>query len=175
MKIIRPCIQEFISGCLFCSTDITKDISVFTPASFLTGSAGEESAFSEGDTGEAGSIHGLRRSPGEGNGNPVQYSCLRNPLDRGACWATVQTVTKIQEDWATKHTFFAKSTLVRFLYLCSMFWNQKPPALLFFLRLLCLFGVLWDSVLTVGWIFYIWKKFHWDINRNCIESLNCFG
>ena len=40
-----------------------------------------------------GSIPGLRRSPGEGNGNPLQYSCLENPMDRGAWWATVYGVT----------------------------------------------------------------------------------
>ena len=42
---------------------------------------GKESAFSAGDT---GSIPELGRSPGEGNGNPLQYSCLENPMDRGA-------------------------------------------------------------------------------------------
>ena len=150
-------------------------MSVFMPMGFLGGSASEESAFSAGDTGDAGSIHGLRRAPGEENGNPIQYSCLRNPLDRGAWWATVQKVTKSWYDWATKRTLYAKTILFWFLYLCNMFWNQRPPALLFFLRLFCLFGVLWDSILTVGWIFYIRKKFHWDFNRNCIESLNCFG
>ena len=41
-----------------------------------------------GDTGDAGLISGLGRSPGEGNGNPLQYSCLENPMDR-AWWATV--------------------------------------------------------------------------------------
>ena len=41
-----------------------------------------------------GSIRGWGRSPGEGNGNPLQYSCLENSLDRGAWWATVQGVTK---------------------------------------------------------------------------------
>ena len=39
-------------------------------------------------------IPGLERSPGEGNGNPLQYSCLRNPMDRGAWRATVHGVTK---------------------------------------------------------------------------------
>jgi len=43
---------------------------------------------------DAGSISGLGRSPGEGNGNPLQYSCLRNPMDRGAWWAAVQGVVK---------------------------------------------------------------------------------
>ena len=41
-----------------------------------------------------GSIPGLRRSLREGNGNPLQYSCLENPMDRGAWWATVQRVAK---------------------------------------------------------------------------------
>ena len=39
--------------------------------------------------GDPGSISGLRRFPGEGNGNPLQYSCLENSMDRGAWWATV--------------------------------------------------------------------------------------
>ena len=39
-------------------------------------------------------IPGLGRSPGEGNGNPLQYSCLKNPMDRGAWWATVLGVAK---------------------------------------------------------------------------------
>ena len=42
-----------------------------------------------GDAGDVGSIHGLGRFPGEGNGNPLQYSCLGNPMDRGAWKTTV--------------------------------------------------------------------------------------
>ena len=49
---------------------------------FPGGSEVKASACSVGDL---GSIPGLGRSPGEGNGNPLQYSCLENPLDRGAC------------------------------------------------------------------------------------------
>ena len=49
-----------------------------------------------GDTGVAGSIPGLEGSPGGGNGNPLQYSCLRNPTDRGAWWTTVYGVLKSQ-------------------------------------------------------------------------------
>ena len=45
---------------------------------------------------DAGSIPGLGRSPGEGNGNPLQYSCLENPMDGGAWWATVHGVAKSQ-------------------------------------------------------------------------------
>ena len=43
---------------------------------------------------DLGSIPGLARSPGEGNGNPLQHSCLENPMDRGAWWATVHGVAK---------------------------------------------------------------------------------
>ena len=46
------------------------------------------------NAGDMGSIPGLGRFPGEGNGNPLQYSCLGNPMDRGAWWATVHGVTK---------------------------------------------------------------------------------
>ena len=44
----------------------------------------------DADTGDLGSISGLGRSPGDRNGNPLQYSCLENPMDGGAWWATVQ-------------------------------------------------------------------------------------
>ena len=47
-------------------------------------------------SGDPGSIPGLGRSPGEGNGNPLQYSCLGNPMDRGTWWATVHGVSKSQ-------------------------------------------------------------------------------
>ena len=53
-------------------------------------SDGKESAYNAGDL---GLIPGLGR-PGEGNGNPLQYSCLGNPMDRGALWAIVHEVTK---------------------------------------------------------------------------------
>ena len=48
-----------------------------------------------------GPIPGSRRSPGGGNGNPLQYSCLENPMDRGAWQATVKGVTRVGHDLAT--------------------------------------------------------------------------
>ena len=48
----------------------------------------------EDKTGELGLIPDLGRSPGEGNSNPLQYSCLENPMDRGTWWATVHGVAK---------------------------------------------------------------------------------
>ena len=48
------------------------------------------------NAGDASSIAGLGRFPGEGNGNPFQYSCLGNPMDRGAWWVTVHGIAKSQ-------------------------------------------------------------------------------
>ena len=55
-----------------------------------------------GYTGDASSIPGSGRSPAEGNGNPLQSSCLRNPMDRGAWWATVHGVARVRHDLVTK-------------------------------------------------------------------------
>ena len=51
---------------------------------FPDGSVSKESACNAGDTGDLGSVPGSGRSPGGGKGNPLQYSCLENPMDRGA-------------------------------------------------------------------------------------------
>ena len=47
-----------------------------------------------GDIRDVGSVSGLGRLPGGGHGNPLQYSCLENPMDRGAWWATVHRVSE---------------------------------------------------------------------------------
>ena len=60
---------------------------------FPFGSEDKESICNAGDL---GLIPGLGRSSGEGNGKPHQYSCLENPMDRGAWWATVHGVAKSQ-------------------------------------------------------------------------------
>ena len=57
--------------------------------------------------GDTGSIPGLGSSPGEGNVNPLEYSCLENPMDRGARWATVHRETKNQTQ--LKITYHAHS------------------------------------------------------------------
>ena len=60
---------------------------------FPGSSDGKASAYNAGDP---GSNPGSGRSPGEGNGNPLQYSCLENPMDRRGWWAAVHGVTKSQ-------------------------------------------------------------------------------
>ena len=61
-------------------------------------SVGKDSACNAGDL---GSIPGLGRSPGEGNGYPLQYSCLENPMDRGGWQATVHGVARVGHDLVT--------------------------------------------------------------------------
>ena len=89
-------VQMFFNFSIF-SSDVSA-LSSFHPfrvlhftKAFPGGSAGKASAYNAGDL---GSIPGSGRSPGEGNGNPLPYSCLRNPMDGGTWWATVHRVTK---------------------------------------------------------------------------------
>ena len=59
--------------------------------------------------GDAGSIPGWGKSPGEGNGNPFQYSCLENSMDRGSQWATVHETTKSRSTTEQMNTHQATS------------------------------------------------------------------
>ena len=84
-----------------------------------------------GATGDLGSIPGLERSPGGENGNPLQYSCLEKPMDRGAWQATVHGVAKSQtwlRYWAHTHDMpFAQITFVSFskFYSKEIIWKVK--------------------------------------------------
>ena len=62
--------------------------------SLAHGTSGKEPPASTRDVRDMGLIPGLGRPPGEGNGNALQYSCLENPMDGGAWWATVHGVAK---------------------------------------------------------------------------------
>ena len=83
---------------------------------FPGGSDSKASACNEGDP---GSVPGLGRSPGEGNGNPLQYTCLENPMDGGAWWATVHGVAK-------SRTRLNNFTLFCFTLYIKMFPNTTP-------------------------------------------------
>ena len=88
------------------------------------------------NVGDMGSIPGLGRSSGEGNGNPFQYSCPENPMDRGAWWATVHWVAK---SWTrlSDFTFFLLRFTLLFPYLpdhpfqslpkCQVALRFRPP------------------------------------------------
>ena len=83
------------------------DIEVFGsslhPVGFAGGSDGKESACNAGDL---GSIPGLQGSPGEGNGNPLQYSRLENFMERGPRWAKVHAVANSQTRLTSSHFYF---------------------------------------------------------------------
>ena len=68
-------------------------LSTHTHMGFPSGSVGKNLLLNAGDV---GSILGLGRCPGKGHGNPLQYSCLENPMERGAWWATDHRVKKGQ-------------------------------------------------------------------------------
>ena len=87
-KTIALTIQTFVSEVM---SLLFNMLSIFVMCDFPDGSDGKASAYNAGDP---GSIPGLGRSSGEGNDNPLQYSCLENPTDGGAWWATVHGVTK---------------------------------------------------------------------------------
>ena len=76
---------------------------------------GSEVKVSACKAGDPGSILGLGRSPGEGNGKPLQYSCLENPMDREAWWATVHGVAK---SWTRLSDF--TYLLMRKIFLCRI-------------------------------------------------------
>ena len=74
---------------------------VFLVRGFPGGSVVKNLPSNEGDM---SSIPGSQKCPGEGNGKPLQYSCLGNPMDIGAWWATVHGITRVRHDLATEHT-----------------------------------------------------------------------
>ena len=80
-----PCLKF---PALISSTTLLAQIYIL---GFPGGSGGKESACNSGDP---GLIPGLGKSHAGGRGNPLQYSCLENSVDKGACWATVHGVTK---------------------------------------------------------------------------------
>ena len=90
---------------------------------FPGGSDGKESACNAEDL---GSIPGSGRSPGEGNGNPLQYSCLENSMDRGAWQAKVHELQRVGHDWtANTFTFFHLIHAIRLLSNLRMVWKVK--------------------------------------------------
>ena len=89
-------------GSLACCSSWGRKESDTTEQLNRTGSSdGKESAC---NVGYPGSTPGLKRSPGEGHGNPLQYSCLENPMERETWWAIVHRVTKSQTQLKQLHT-----------------------------------------------------------------------
>ena len=96
---------------------------------FSHSSVGKASACNEGDL---GSIPGSVSSPGAGNGNPLKYSCLENPMDRGAWQATVHGITRVGHNLALSFlTLFKKKKTRRdpIFPICLLLTKLFPPSL----------------------------------------------
>ena len=95
--------------------------SVFRFLRNLHGGSMVKNPTSNVDTGDAGFIPGSGRCPGGGHGNPFQYSCWKNPMDRRAWWATVQRVTKswTQLKLLSTHTYTAQGASILFFIVCA--------------------------------------------------------
>ena len=116
---------------------------------FPDGSDGKASAYNAGDL---GSIPGLGRFPGEGNGNPLQYSCLENPMDGGAwCRPLSMGSQRVRHDWATS------------LHSCSKDPNSLKTFRGRFLK------TRWERGGVVGCVISLWVCF-WLVGDNVIGS-----
>ena len=95
---------------------------------FPGGSDGKASVYNAGDL---GLIPGLGRSPGEGNGNPLQYYCLENPMDRGAWQATVYGVAKSQTRLCDFKFTFLKARLMQQSFFLFVFFPASHPIIIY--------------------------------------------
>jgi len=105
----KQCFELFIEVWLICTVMLVSTMEhsdsgvcvCVCVCDFPGGSDGKKPTCNAGDL---GLIPGLGRSPGEGNGNPLQYSHLENSMDGGAWWATVQRSQRVGHGWTTEHT-----------------------------------------------------------------------
>ena len=123
---------------------------------------GSEVKASAWNVGDLGLIPGSGRSPGEGNGNPLQYSCLENPMDGGAWWATVHRAAKSRKRLSDFTSHGRQSQLNQQEYnsyactwsRCVESMTQMPPVLLLWVKwvfqhgnkLLMKFYIKWNTV-----------------------------
>ena len=112
---------------LFCNGPISSRLIKILSSKFPGGSDSKESACSVGD---GGSIPGLGRDPGEGNGHLLQYCCLENPRDRGACRLQSMRSQRVRHDWAT-NTHSKVQFKSHFFYKHVLRTPLRRPALFF--------------------------------------------
>ena len=111
LEDIKVYVQEVLIYTIYIDGDI-----IITKKDFPGGSDGKASVYNAGDL---GSIPGSGRSSGEGNGNPLQYYCLENPMDRGAWQATVHGVAKSWTRLSDFTFFFSVYQIKKFYFWLS--------------------------------------------------------
>ena len=125
--------------------------------------------------GDADSIPGSGRCPGEGNGKPLQYSCLGHPMDRGAWWATVHGVAKRQRhDWAHLHRWSAcKAPTCSFSFSLSLLICGSPWCVLDMIPLwtVCFTDTVSHSSLPFHSLLCHWT---WGLNFNVVKVFSIF-
>ena len=126
--------------------------------------SGKESACNAGAIGDSGMIPGSGRSSGEGNGNPLQNSCLENPMDREAWWATVHRVTEESDSTERTHSWMVKPDN-EIWFSTKKKWAMKP----------------WEDMEGTGMYITKWKKPTWkgrtvcDSNPIIFWERQCYG
>ena len=99
----------------------------------MGGTSSKEPPANAGDLRHAGSIPGWGRCPEGGHSNPLQYSCLENPMDRGTWWATVHRVSKSQTwlKWLSMHRMRQTTKYQVFFHIFLVFSDSSPACMLF--------------------------------------------
>ena len=110
------------------------------------------------NAGDRSSIPGLRGFPGGGHGNPFQYSCLENPMDRGAWWAPVHRLQRIGHDWSELacSTHGSWQELVHFSFRRGFFPFPSAPCLETHNRVVLL-NIVWKYMLKGRWELGAWE------------------
>ena len=119
---------------------------------------GSEGKASHCNAGDLGSIPGSGRPPGEGNGNPLQYFCLENPIDRGAWWATVHGIAKSRtrlSNFTFSTSFLSIHKSIKYTYLCMY-------------KHLCI--VFLNFTFLALKMFFILLKASWNFQTNALSS-----
>jgi len=112
------CWREYLCSIVFSLVQCQNQLTIiFKEVTSLVAQMVKRLAYNAGDL---GSIPGSGRSSGEGNGNPLQYFCLENPMDGEAWWATVHGVTK-SGTWLSDFTF----TFYLLTFIKSLFSQQQ--------------------------------------------------
>ena len=104
------------------------------------------------NVGDTGLIPRSGRSPGEGSGSPLQYSCLGNPMDRGAWWATVHGVAKwVGRGLVTKNNI-SRSCSFFFFLACQICWHIIVHSILLWSLYFC--GISWDFSFFISYFVF---------------------